>query len=66
MEDADGIAAVKSYENEDGTQDGISESNGTYTVEKGKSLKLNVALTPDYGTAGKHTFTVNARTSLAM
>lgn len=61
LEDADGIAAVKSYENEDGTQDGISESNGTYTVEKGKSLKLNVALTPDYGTAGKHTFTVNAK-----
>ena len=61
LEDADGIAAVKSYENEDGTQDGISESNGTYTVEKGKSLKLNVALAPDYGTAGKHTFTVNAK-----
>lgn len=61
LEDADGIAAVKSYENEDGTQDGISESNGTYTVEKGKSLKLNVALVPDYGTAGKHTFTVNAK-----
>ena len=61
LEDADGIAAVKSYENEDGTQDGISESNGTYTVEAGGSLKLNVALTPDYGTAGKHTFTVNAK-----
>ena len=61
LEDADGIAAVKSYANEDGTQDGISESNGTYTVEKGKSLKLNVALAPDYGTAGKHTFTVNAK-----
>lgn len=61
LEDADGIAAVKSYENENGTQDGISESNGTYTVEKGKSLKLNVALDPDYGTAGKHTFTVNAK-----
>lgn len=61
LEDADGIAAVESYENEDGTQDGISESNGTYTVEKGKSLKLNVALDPDYGTAGKHTFTVNAK-----
>ncbi len=61
LEDADGIAAVKSYANEDGTQDGISESNGTYTVEKGKSLKLNVALAPDYGTAGKHPFTVNAK-----
>lgn len=61
LEDADGIAAVKSYENEDGTQDGISESNGTYTVEAGGSLKLNVALVPDYGTAGKHTFTVNAK-----
>lgn len=61
LEDADGIAAVKSYENEDGTQDGISESNGTYTVEAGGSLKLNVALAPDYGTAGKHTFTVNAK-----
>ena len=61
LEDADGIAAVESYANENGTQDGISESNGTYTVEKGKSLKLNVALAPDYGTAGKHTFTVNAK-----
>lgn len=61
LEDADGIASVESYANEDGTQDGISESNGTYTVEKGKSLKLNVALAPDYGTAGKHTFTVNAK-----
>ena len=61
LEDADGIAAVKSYANEDGTQDGISESNGTYTVEEGSSLKLNVALVPDYGTAGKHTFTVNAK-----
>ena len=61
LEDADGIASVESYANEDGTQDGISESNGTYTVEKGKSLKLNVALDPDYGTAGKHTFTVNAK-----
>lgn len=61
LEDADGIAAVKSYANEDGTQDGISESNGTYTVEAGGSLKLNVALVPDYGTAGKHTFTVNAK-----
>ena len=61
LEDADGIAAVKSYANENGTQDGISESNGTYTVEAGGSLKLNVALVPDYGTAGKHTFTVNAK-----
>ena len=61
LEDADGIAAVESYENKDGTQEGISESNGTYTVEAGGSLKLNVALVPDYGTAGKHTFTVNAK-----
>lgn len=61
LEDADGIAAVESYANEDGTQKGISESNGTYTVEAGGSLKLNVALVPDYGTAGKHTFTVNAK-----
>ena len=61
LEDADGIAAVENYANEDGTQDGISESNGTYTVEAGGSLKLNVALVPDYGTAGKHTFTVNAK-----
>lgn len=61
LNDADGIASVESYANEDGTQDGISEGNGTYTVEKGKSLKLNVALAPDYGTAGKHTFTVNAK-----
>ena len=61
LNDADGIASVESYANEDGTQKGISESNGTYTVEAGGSLKLNVALTPDYGTAGKHTFTVNAK-----
>ena len=61
LNDADGIASVESYENEDGTQEGISESNGTYTVEAGGSLKLNVALAPDYGTAGKHTFTVNAK-----
>ena len=61
LNDADGIATVESYENEDGTQDGISESNGTYTVEAGGSLKLNVALAPGYGTAGKHTFTVNAK-----
>ena len=60
LNDADGIASVESYANEDGTQEGISESNGTYTVEAGGSLKLNVALVPDYGTAGKHTFTVNA------
>ena len=61
LNDADGIASVESYANEDGTQKGISESNGTYTVEAGGSLKLNVALAPDYGTAGKHTFTVNAK-----
>lgn len=61
LNDADGIASVESYANEDGTQEGISESNGTYTVEAGSSLKLNVALVPDYGTAGKHTFTVNAK-----
>ncbi|MFW5505980.1 MAG: S8 family serine peptidase [Segatella copri] len=61
LNDADGIASVESYANEDGTQKGISESNGTYTVEAGGSLKLNVALVPDYGTAGKHTFTVNAK-----
>ena len=61
LNDADGIASVDSYANEDGTQEGISESNGTYTVEAGGSLKLNVALVPDYGTAGKHTFTVNAK-----
>lgn len=61
LNDADGIASVESYENEDGTQEGISESNGTYTVEAGGSLKLNVALVPGYGTAGKHTFTVNAK-----
>lgn len=61
LNDADGIASVESYVNEDGTQEGISESNGTYTVEAGGSLKLNVALVPDYGTAGKHTFTVNAK-----
>ena len=61
LNDADGIASVESYANEDGTQEGISESNGTYTVEAGGSLKLYVALVPDYGTAGKHTFTVNAK-----
>lgn len=61
LNDADGIASVESYANEDGTQEGISESNGTYTVEAGGSLKLNMALVPDYGTAGKHTFTVNAK-----
>lgn len=61
LNDADGIASVESYENEDGTQEGISESNGTYTVEAGGSLKLNVALAPGYGTAGKHTFAVNAK-----
>ena len=61
LNDADGIASVESYANEDGTQEGISENNGTYTVEAGGSLKLNVALVPDYGTAGKHTFTVNAK-----
>ena len=61
LNDADGIASVESYENEDGTLEGISESNGTYTVEAGGSLKLNVALAPGYGTAGKHTFTVNAK-----
>ena len=61
LNDADGIASVESYANEDGTQKGISESNGSYTVEAGGSLKLNVALVPDYGTAGKHTFTVNAK-----
>lgn len=61
LNDADGIATVESYENEDGTQDGISESNGTYTVEAGGSLKLNVALAPAYGTAGKHSFAVNAK-----
>ena len=61
LNDADGIASVESYANEDGTLEGISESNGTYTVEAGGSLKLNVALAPDYGTAGKHTFTVNAK-----
>lgn len=61
LNDADGIASVESYENENGTQEGISESNGTYTVEAGGSLKLNVALAPGYGTAGKHTFTVNAK-----
>ena len=61
LNDADGIASVESYANEDGTQEGISESNGTYNVEAGGSLKLNVALAPDYGTAGKHTFTVNAK-----
>ena len=60
LNDADGIASVESYANENGTQEGISESNGTYTVKAGGSLKLNVALVPDYGTAGKHTFTVNA------
>lgn len=61
LNDADGIATVESYENEDGTQDGISENNGTYTVEAGGSLKLNVALAPAYGTAGKHSFAVNAK-----
>ena len=61
LEDADGIAAVESYENEDGTQEGISESNGTYTVEENTSLKLRVVLAPDYGTAGKHSFAVNAK-----
>ena len=61
LNDADGIAAVESYANEDGTQEGISESNGTYTVEAGGSLKLNVALAPAYGTAGKHSFAVNAK-----
>ena len=60
LNDADGIASVESYANEDGTQEGISESNGTYTVEAGGSLKLHVVLAPDYGTAGKHSFAVNA------
>lgn len=60
LEDAAGIAAVESYENEDGTQEGISESNGTYSVVAGGSLKLRVVLDPDYGTAGKHTFKVTA------
>ena len=61
LKDVDDIAAVESYENEDGTQEGISESNGTYSVEEGFSLKLRVVLAPDYGTAGKHSFAVNAK-----
>ena len=61
LKDVDGIATVESYENEDGTQEGITETDGVYSVEEGGSLKLNVALAPDYGTAGKHTFTVNAK-----
>ena len=61
LNDADDIAAVESYENEDGTQEGISESNGTYSVEAGGSLKLRVVLAPNYGTAGKHTFAINAK-----
>ena len=61
LKDVDGIATVESYENEDGTQEGITETDGVYSVEEGTSLKLNVALVPDYGTAGKHTFTVNAK-----
>lgn len=61
LKDVDGIATVESYENEDGTQEGITETDGVYSVEEGTSLKLRVVLAPDYGTAGKHTFTVNAK-----
>ncbi len=60
LKDVDGIATVESYENEDGTQEGITETDGVYSVEEGTSLKLRVVLAPDYGTAGKHSFAVNA------
>lgn len=54
------IATVASYANAQGSQDGITLADGVYSVEAGTTLCLNVAIAPDYGTAGSHTLTVNA------
>ena len=61
VEDKSGIASVESYANEDGTTDGIMVENGVYSVEAGKSIKLNVALTPGYETEGYYNFSVTAK-----
>lgn len=60
VSDDSGIAAIGSFTNAEGTQDGVTEADGVISVEAGKSLKLNISLKPGYGTAGSHTVTVMA------
>lgn len=60
ISDADGIAAISSFANGEGTQDGVSEKDGVVSVEAGKSLKLDISITPDYGMAGTRSLTVTA------
>ena len=60
IEDKLGAASVESYSNDMDTQDGITEEDGVYRVEAGLGVQFNIALKPDYGTAGTHTFTITA------
>ena len=61
FDDDSQIASVESYANAEGTQEGISYQNGVYSVQAGKSLVLNVALTPGYETAGNYKFSITAQ-----
>ncbi len=63
LSDQDGIASIASYTNAEGTADGVSLEDGVLKVAAGYSLKMNVVLAPDYGTAGNHSFNLYATDS---
>lgn len=58
--DESSISSIDSYENADGTQEGISIDGTTISVEAGYSLNVNLLLAPDYGTEGQHSVVVTA------
>ena len=61
FEDKLGAVSVKNFSNDMDTQDGITVTeDGTYQVEAGLGVQFQVALSPDYGTAGTHTLSIVA------
>ena len=62
VDDQSGFATVAEYCNENGTQEGITLTDGTFNVAAGKTLKMTVALNPEYGkeNVGPHKFEINA------
>ena len=60
IDDKIGAVSVEDYSDMNDSKDGVQVENGVYHVEANNGVMLNIAVAPDYGTAGTHTFTITA------
>ena len=60
LDDKIGAATVEDYSDMNDSKDGVKVVNGVYHVEANNGIMLSIAVAPDYGTAGTHSFTITA------